>query len=84
MNARVEAAAKTFPGYTPEDEADDLEHEINATCRTTVKRILTAADAVMFSESTEAKVAELLYQMRDYTWQVQARAVIAALKGDST
>jgi len=31
--AAVEAAAKAFPGYTPENEADDLEREINAACR---------------------------------------------------
>jgi hypothetical protein len=39
----IEAAARSFAGYTPEDEADDLEREINATCRSTARRILEAA-----------------------------------------
>jgi hypothetical protein len=49
----VEAAAKTFLGYTPEHEADDLEREINAACRSTAKRILEAAAPFIAAEAFE-------------------------------
>ena len=63
MSERVEAAAKTFLGFTPEDRADALEREINAACRSKAKKILTAADAVMFSdESIDRAAAAAFFQ----------------------
>ena len=40
------------------------------------KNATNAAD----SEAVEAQVSELLYETRDYTWQIQARRVLALLK----
>jgi hypothetical protein len=71
---RMEAAMKAL--------REDLKHPFHDAPRRAATLALAAADAVMFHEATEAKIAELLYQMRDYTWQIQARAVIAVLKGD--
>ncbi|WP_427130364.1 hypothetical protein [Pseudarthrobacter sp. S9] len=91
MSARVEAAAKTFPGYTEEAQADDLEREINAACRSTVKRILAAADAVMFNDAAIERAAKALNESYTLEWDELpewakrdfcnvARTVVAALK----
>jgi len=55
----VEAAARSFPGYTPEDEADDLEREINAACRSTARRILEAAAPLMTAKALEDAAADI-------------------------
>jgi hypothetical protein len=60
----IEAAAATFPGYTPESEADDLEREINAACRAVAKRTLSAAAPYLVREA-QAQALEAAAVMID-------------------
>ena len=39
----VEAAIRTMPEYTPDEEADSFDRETNDQCRAKVERILEAA-----------------------------------------
>jgi hypothetical protein len=71
MNARVTAAKRVA-----------LERYAARPDSTFIRSLLTAADEVMFSEAMEAKVAELLYESRDYTWQVQASFIFQLLRGE--
>jgi len=47
---RIEAGAAEFAAYTPGDDLDEDARLINAGCRYSAKRIIEAADSVMFSE----------------------------------
>lgn len=80
MNARIEAATRALFERNHDLPFEAMQEGHKRPYRREAEAALAAADAVMFGEAAEARIAELLYEKRDYTWQVQARAVIAALR----
>lgn len=75
MSARSEAAASAIAAYcSAEWPAQAYEGEAEAA--------LQAADELMFSEAMEARVAQMLYETCEFTWQVQASMIFRLLRGE--
>lgn len=76
----VEAAIRTMPEYTPDEEADSFERETNDQCRAKVERILEAAAPYMLARAWRAGCIEGLATGFGYEAEVLARNPYEATK----